>query len=88
MLDELYGIIAEVCYFEKEEMHPALSVADDLAVSSVMIVEMIAMIETRLGFNVEEQVDELISCETLGEMTALVARLGKAYAAAQAMSGR
>ncbi|AZS14179.1 acyl carrier protein [Paenibacillus lutimineralis] len=88
MQDELYGIIADICYFEKDEMHPALSVVDDLAISSVMIVEIIAMIEARYGFNIEEQIDELLGCELLGDMTTLITRLGEDYAVAQAALGR
>ncbi len=74
--DKLYEIIAGVCYFDKEELHPGLSVANDLAMTSVMIVEMIADVEQRLGINLEEHVDELLGCDTLGGLTALTAELG------------
>lgn len=77
MQDKLYEIIAGVCYFDKEELHPGLSVADDLAITSVMIVEIIAMVESRLGVNLEEHVDELLGCETLGELTDLTTELSR-----------
>ncbi|WP_083705346.1 acyl carrier protein [Paenibacillus sp. FSL H8-0259] len=79
MQDKLYEIIASVCYFDKEELHPGLSVEGDLAITSVMIVEIIAMVESRLDVNLEEHVDELLSCETLGELTALTAELSSEH---------
>ncbi|AIQ58841.1 acyl carrier protein [Paenibacillus borealis] len=79
MQDKLYEIIAGVCYFDKEELHPGLSVADDLAITSVMIVEIIALVENELGVNLEEHVDELLGCETLGELTELTAELNREH---------
>ncbi|WP_410511180.1 acyl carrier protein [Paenibacillus sp. BR2-3] len=75
MQEKLFEIIGSVCYFDREDMHPGLSVEDDLAISSVMIVEIVAMIENELGVNMEEHVNELIGCTVLGEMVQLIEQL-------------
>jgi len=73
--EKLYEIIGGICYFDREDMHPGLSIEDDLAISSVMIVEIVAMIENTLGVNLEEHVNELIGCPVLGEMVQLIEQL-------------
>lgn len=77
MRDKLFAMIAGICYFEESDMHPGLSIADDLAVTSVMIVEIIAMVEREWGVNLEEHVGELVGCAELGEMTDLIEGLCK-----------
>lgn len=85
MQNMLYEIIAGVCYFDQEELHPGLSIADDLAITSVMIVEYIAIVERRLGINLEKHVDELLGCETLGGLTGLTEELGREQPAPDTM---
>ncbi|MBZ9609064.1 acyl carrier protein [Clostridium estertheticum] len=75
--EKMFEIISDICYFNIEEMNLDLSVEDDLAINSVMIVEIVAMIENELGISIEESVNELIGCTTLGDMVNLIEGLLK-----------
>lgn|GEM_PF-826695 len=70
--ERIFKIISNICYFDIEEMSLDLSVEDDLAINSVMIVEIVALIENEFSVNIEDLINELISCTTLGDMVNLI----------------
>lgn len=72
MKDTFIRIISEICFYEVEDMSFDLSINDDLAISSVMLVELAASLETELNINLESRMAEMVNCQTVGDMYELI----------------
>lgn len=75
MKDTFIRIISEICFYEVEDMSFDLSINDDLAISSVMLVELAASLETELNINLESRMAEMVNCQTVGDMYELIKRV-------------
>lgn len=70
--EKFIAIISEVCFYDESEMNLNLSIQDDLAISSVMMVELIAELEGQLKINLEQKIDAIIECVTVGDFLLVV----------------
>lgn len=68
MKEHFLDIISEITFYERENLTFDLSLMDDLAISSVMLVELATMLEEAFFVSLENSIGEMLTCETVGRL--------------------
>lgn len=68
MKERLLDIISEITFYERENLSFDLSLMDDLALSSVMLVELATVLEEDFSISLENSIGEIVACETVGKL--------------------
>ena len=68
MKEQFIQIISDISYYNIEDMSFDLSLLEDLALGSVMLVELVATLEETFMVSLENCMGEIVSCETVGEL--------------------
>lgn len=68
MKEQFLDIISEITFYERENLTFDLSLMDDLAISSVMLVELATMLEEAFFVSLENSIGEMLACETVGRL--------------------
>lgn len=69
---QVIKILSEISFFEYEEMSDGLLLEEDLGMNSVMLVELVALLEIRSGIVVQDNMAELAECRSVGDILKFV----------------
>ena len=72
MKENFAAIVSQICFYDEKEITMELSLFDDLALSSVMMVELIAELEFSFHISLENKMNDIINCVTTGDLFQVV----------------
>lgn len=68
MEEKFISILSKISFFEKEDITFELTLFDDLAISSIMLVEMITSFEKEFKIELERDMGQIVTFTTVGQL--------------------